>query len=127
MDPLISSATQAWRKSLDDLPRSMESYQPVVEGVLTRMVGLTLEARGCQAPIGAQCHVVNPDGSRGEGTIEAQSIRSARLRLRNQGIQPRNIRKQRTALFSSLPWASISGFRCSGVSFTTSHFTMPCP
>ena len=33
---------------------------PVVEGRLTRLVGLTLEAVGCVAPIGAHCRVVSP-------------------------------------------------------------------
>ena len=36
----------------------------VVEGVLRRVVGLTLEAEGCQAPIGGRCHIVAPDNSR---------------------------------------------------------------
>ncbi len=69
MDSLINRATSSWSDALEALPRSLESYQPVVEGVLTRMVGLTLEARGCQAPIGAQCHVVNPDGSRVDAEV----------------------------------------------------------
>jgi flagellum-specific ATP synthase len=43
--------------------------KPVVEGVLTRMVGLTLEAVGCQAPIGARCDVVNADGKRVETEV----------------------------------------------------------
>ena len=34
----------------------------IVEGKLTRMVGLTLEAAGCQAPIGARCNVQGPEG-----------------------------------------------------------------
>jgi len=41
-----------------------------VEGVLTRMVGLTLEAVGCHAPIGARCQVVVPGGI----TIEAEVV-----------------------------------------------------
>ncbi|MEO1576022.1 MAG: flagellum-specific ATP synthase FliI, partial [Pseudomonadota bacterium] len=36
----------------------------VVEGVLTRVIGLTLEAVGCQAPVGGRCIVVAPDGTR---------------------------------------------------------------
>ena len=36
----------------------------VVEGRLTRMVGLTLEAVGCRAAIGGQCDVVNSRGER---------------------------------------------------------------
>ncbi len=34
-----------------------------VEGKLKRMVGFTLEAVGCQAPVGAECRVVCPDGT----------------------------------------------------------------
>ncbi|MEW8190332.1 MAG: flagellum-specific ATP synthase FliI, partial [Candidatus Thiodiazotropha endolucinida] len=35
----------------------------VVEGRLTRMVGLTLEAIGCRAAIGGQCDVVSSNGT----------------------------------------------------------------
>lgn len=42
---------------------------PVVEGRLTRMVGLTLEASGCLAPIGSRCVVENPDGSQIEAEV----------------------------------------------------------
>ena len=33
--------------------------QPVVEGRLIRMVGLTLEAEGCKAPVGSRCLVIS--------------------------------------------------------------------
>lgn len=42
---------------------------PPVEGVLTRMVGLTLEAVGCQAAIGSRCDVVSPTGIRTETEV----------------------------------------------------------
>lgn len=42
---------------------------PAVEGRLTRMVGLTLEASGCQAPIGSRCVVENPDGTQIETEV----------------------------------------------------------
>jgi flagellum-specific ATP synthase len=42
----------------------------VVEGTLTRMVGLTLEAVGCRAAIGGRCDVIN---SRGE-LVEAEVV-----------------------------------------------------
>ena len=42
----------------------------VVEGVLKRVVGLTLEAVGCQAQIGSRCRVVNADG----GMVEAEVV-----------------------------------------------------
>jgi flagellum-specific ATP synthase len=41
----------------------------IVEGKLTRMVGLTLEASGCQAPIGARCNVQGPDGNPVEAEV----------------------------------------------------------
>ena len=41
----------------------------VVEGQLTRLVVLTLEAAGCVAPVGARCLVVNPDGSRFQAEV----------------------------------------------------------
>jgi len=41
----------------------------VVEGRLTRMVGLTLEAVGCRAAIGGQCDVVNSRDERFEAEV----------------------------------------------------------
>ncbi len=41
-----------------------ETEPPPVEGSLTRMVGLTLEAAGCQASVGDYCDVIAGDGSR---------------------------------------------------------------
>jgi flagellum-specific ATP synthase len=35
--------------------------QPIVEGRLLRMVGLTLEAEGLRAPVGSRCLVINDD------------------------------------------------------------------
>jgi flagellum-specific ATP synthase len=48
-----------------------------VEGKLTRIVGLTLEAIGCSAAIGTRCAVMNPDGS----AIEAEVVGFAGERL----------------------------------------------
>ncbi|HKJ72025.1 MAG TPA: FliI/YscN family ATPase, partial [Gammaproteobacteria bacterium] len=42
----------------------------VVEGKLTRMVGLTLEAVGCQVPIGGRCLVSGADGEQ----VEAEAV-----------------------------------------------------
>ncbi|MET0105206.1 MAG: flagellar protein export ATPase FliI [Sedimenticola sp.] len=41
----------------------------VVEGRLTRMVGLTLEAVGCRAAIGGQCDVISSNGDRIEAEV----------------------------------------------------------
>jgi flagellum-specific ATP synthase len=50
---------------------------PPVEGVLTRMVGLTLEAAGCQAAVGDRCEVLGADGS----SIDAEVVGFAGDRL----------------------------------------------
>jgi flagellum-specific ATP synthase len=42
---------------------------PPVQGSLTRMVGLTLEAVGCQASIGDVCELIAQDGSRIESEV----------------------------------------------------------
>ncbi len=49
--------------------RIAETPGLVVEGQLTRLVGLTLEAAGCVAPVGARCLVVNPNGDRFEAEV----------------------------------------------------------
>jgi flagellum-specific ATP synthase len=48
-----------------------------VQGKLTRMVGLTLEAVGCQAAIGDRCHIAGPRGV----SVEAEVVGFAADRL----------------------------------------------
>ena len=49
--------------------RTGEPGQLIVEGVLKRMVGLTLEAVGCHAPVGGRCLVIAPDGTQVEAEV----------------------------------------------------------
>jgi flagellum-specific ATP synthase len=49
--------------------RASKNIPFIVEGKVTRMVGLTVEAVGCQAAIGARCLV-----SSAEGQIEAEVV-----------------------------------------------------
>ncbi|HYP78652.1 MAG TPA: flagellar protein export ATPase FliI [Steroidobacteraceae bacterium] len=44
--------------------------EPPVEGQLARMIGLTLEALGCQAAVGDRCEVMAADGS----SVEAEVV-----------------------------------------------------
>ena len=46
-----------------------QTEAPPLEGSLTRMVGLTLEAAGCQAAVGDYCDVIAGDGSRIESEV----------------------------------------------------------
>ncbi|HEV2440934.1 MAG TPA: flagellar protein export ATPase FliI [Steroidobacteraceae bacterium] len=53
-----------WREGLQRRVRAVEETEaPPVEGSLVRMVGLTLEAAGCQASVGDYCDVIAGDGS----------------------------------------------------------------
>jgi flagellum-specific ATP synthase len=49
--------------------RLKERPELVVEGKLNRMVGLTLEAVGCRAPVGARCIVRTPHGKGVEAEV----------------------------------------------------------
>lgn len=50
---------------------------PAVEGTLRRTVGLTMEAEGCEAPVGGRCDIVALDGRR----IETEVVGFAGERL----------------------------------------------
>ncbi len=55
------------------LSRLASSIEPLVlqeEGSLVRMVGIKLEAVGCQAPIGSRCRIITDEGA----TIEAEVV-----------------------------------------------------
>ncbi|MEO6186186.1 MAG: flagellar protein export ATPase FliI [Steroidobacteraceae bacterium] len=60
-----------WREQLQRSIRTAATLPPPpVEGQLTRMIGLTLEAVGCQAAIGDRCEVMANDGA----SIEAEVV-----------------------------------------------------
>ena len=66
-----------WCELLQDYrSRASKAVPLIVEGKLTRMVGLTLEAVGCQAAIGSRCQVTSP-----EGQMEAEVVGFAGERL----------------------------------------------
>jgi flagellum-specific ATP synthase len=67
---LIEQRSQRWSERLRAAGQRLgDSRGLVVEGRLTRMVGLTLEAVGCRAAIGGQCDVVNASGQRIEAEV----------------------------------------------------------
>jgi flagellum-specific ATP synthase len=72
------SAATRWLSRLRPyLERAEVAPRLVVEGKLTRMVGLTLEAVGCQAAIGDRCRIAGPAGT----TVEAEVVGFAGDRL----------------------------------------------
>src|SRR5687768_12067732 len=59
-----------WRDRLAlQTTRATKLLPPAVEGTLTRMVGLALEATGCQAAVGDICDLLAVDGSRVEAEV----------------------------------------------------------
>jgi len=46
-----------WAKQLDKYNDQVNQFQPIVAGKLKRVVGLTMEAIGCKAPVGSQCSI----------------------------------------------------------------------
>jgi flagellum-specific ATP synthase len=59
-----ASRQQRWRRQLAHRARRAEAARPlVVDGRLRRVIGLTLEAEGCEAPLGARCLVAAADGA----------------------------------------------------------------
>jgi len=68
-DPAAERA-EIWRQGLARrLRRVQQTPPPAIEGSLTRMVGLTLEAVGCQASIGDYCDLITSDGFRVESEV----------------------------------------------------------
>jgi flagellum-specific ATP synthase len=69
--PLNSTERNAqWAKRLDRyVQKAGQMPPPPVEGQLTRMIGLTLEASGCQAAVGDRCDVLAADGARLEAEV----------------------------------------------------------
>jgi flagellum-specific ATP synthase len=62
--------SRLWRKSIDlQVARAGNLPSQPVEGSLTRMVGLALEASGCQAAVGDVCDLISGDGSRCEAEV----------------------------------------------------------
>jgi flagellum-specific ATP synthase len=58
------TANKFWLDQLKRQVRNVQRLAPApVEGYLTRMVGLTLEAVGCQAAIGDYCDVISHNGN----------------------------------------------------------------
>lgn len=73
LSPIEEQKDQPQLRVLDSLQRLQQraevAVEPQVKGRLKRMVGLTLEAVGCQAPLGGRCMVDLDDGSQAETEV----------------------------------------------------------
>ncbi len=69
MNPWSAAANQRLTARLHDCAGHLPQGSVVAEGLLKRVVGLTLEAVGCQAQIGARCRVISAGGSAVEAEV----------------------------------------------------------
>lgn len=95
----------AWRDGLAARRANLSFVKPLqAEGKLRRVVGLTLEAVGCEAPVGARCMVSGADGT--ELETEVVGFADGRLLLMPtgtlHGILP-NARVRPVAGISGVP------------------------
>lgn len=65
----LTNRSANWSRFLADCNDNISQPKLIVEGKLTRMVGLTLEAVGCQAPVGARCLVLGNNGHQIEAEV----------------------------------------------------------
>jgi flagellum-specific ATP synthase len=76
--PEIRALQQGWSAALAKVRERVTPLRPLqVEGVLSRMVGMTLEAVGCEAAVGSRCLI---DGREGQ-SVEAEVVGFAGERL----------------------------------------------
>jgi flagellum-specific ATP synthase len=78
LSAIVQKRSRVWCESFARQARRVErTPPPPVEGYLTRMIGLTLEAVGCQAAVGDYCDVVMSNGA----TVETEVVGFAGDRL----------------------------------------------
>ena len=65
----FSNRKQNWLDAINDVQEVMPSFDFTVEGRLTRLVGLTIEAQGCQVNIGGRCLIISPNGQKMEAEV----------------------------------------------------------
>lgn len=66
----LKSLQQGWSRTLEGVRSRVAHQRPLqVEGVLSRMVGMTLEAVGCEAAVGSRCMIEGRDGQQLEAEV----------------------------------------------------------
>ncbi len=60
---------EQWRDYLQSVRQRLTAPKPIVEGHLTRMAGLTIEAVGCQAAMGSRCTIHTADGKQVDSEV----------------------------------------------------------
>ncbi|MEC8225917.1 MAG: flagellum-specific ATP synthase FliI, partial [Pseudomonadota bacterium] len=58
----MSAQSMTLSERLQRYEKHIKAPKPAVAGILTRVVGLTLEAKGLRAPVGSQCKIETING-----------------------------------------------------------------
>ncbi|KTD98878.1 MULTISPECIES: flagellar protein export ATPase FliI [unclassified Pseudoalteromonas] len=58
----MSAQSASLSERLSQYQQNIKPHTPAVAGILTRVVGLTLEAKGLRAPVGSQCKIETMNG-----------------------------------------------------------------
>ncbi len=66
----LAQRNKFWVNAFSSIENTIMPFSYTVEGRLTRLVGLTLEAEGCQVNVGGRCFIVSPSGE----NIEAEVV-----------------------------------------------------
>jgi len=104
-DPADRNALRAARLSAYIERAGRSRPKLVVEGVLNRTVGLTLEAEGCAVPVGGRCDVVTVDGQRVE--TEVVGFSGERLYLMPAGQMRGIVPRARVIPVANLPQVAV--------------------
>ncbi len=67
--PYLSKRKQHLIDAINYTQQSMPPHSYTVEGRLTRLVGLTIEAQGCQVNVGGRCLIVSPANQKMEAEV----------------------------------------------------------
>jgi flagellum-specific ATP synthase len=67
--PYLNHRKKKFIDAITQTIQSLEPYSYTVEGKLTRLVGLTIEAQGCQVNIGGRCLIVAPNNQKIEAEV----------------------------------------------------------
>jgi flagellum-specific ATP synthase len=67
--PYFSQRKKHWIDAINDSEQCLSPYNYTVEGKLTRLVGLTIEAQGCQVNVGGRCLIVSPTNQKMQAEV----------------------------------------------------------
>ncbi len=65
----LAHRKQHWIDAINTIQESLSPFDYIVEGRLTRLVGLTMEAEGCQVNVGGRCLIMSPDNRQLEAEV----------------------------------------------------------